>query len=72
MLILQVAFDMVKTMCAQAETQKLTTITLSDNTVKQIIDAIASSQKETGKKLKTPYHMLSKWKLAVRDNMPMH
>jgi hypothetical protein len=37
---------MMKTMCGEAEAQKLTSIPLSDNTVKLRIDAIAGNQEE--------------------------
>jgi hypothetical protein len=37
---------MVKTMCGEAEAQRLTSIPLSDNTVKQIIYATASNKRK--------------------------
>jgi hypothetical protein len=46
-LILLATIDMVKTMCGKAETQKLTSIPLSDNTVKQRRYAVACNQEET-------------------------
>ena len=62
--------DMVKTMCWEAEAQKLTSIPLSDNTVKLRIDAIVSNQEETlTERVKTSQFMLSKWTLGVRAEM---
>ena len=46
-MILPAATDMVKTMCGEAEAQRLRSIPLSDNTVKQIIYGIASNQEES-------------------------
>jgi hypothetical protein len=46
-LILLAAIDMVKTMCGEAEACELTSIPLSYNTVKNVINAIVSNQEET-------------------------
>jgi hypothetical protein len=46
--------DMVKTMCGEAEVQKLTSIPLSDSTVKQIINTVTSNQEQTDWTTQTP------------------
>ena len=57
-------------MCGEA--QKLTSISLSDNTVKQIMYVIASIQEETEWTTQTLPSLCSKLTLVVRAEMPMH